>query len=161
MPGASWGVWKLVLWPGIEPGPPALAAQSLSHWTTRQVPLPSRVRGSSVIIMGFKQLKGFKAMNFFRTYFKPERLHCLRQRKLTSKFLEIIGKGNSDKDLKQMKIVFLGGPSFSVRISGCRCAVGGFRHAPLSLGLRHFCGIHPWLAFPQSSKLIGMYFNRY
>ena len=28
----------LVPWPGIEDGPPALGAQNLSHWTTRQVP---------------------------------------------------------------------------------------------------------------------------
>ena len=28
-------MWDLVPWPGMEPGPPALAAQSLSHWTTR------------------------------------------------------------------------------------------------------------------------------
>ena len=27
----------LVPRPGIEPGPPALGAQSLSHWTTREV----------------------------------------------------------------------------------------------------------------------------
>ena len=31
-------LWDLVPWPGIEPGPPALGAQSLSHWTTREVP---------------------------------------------------------------------------------------------------------------------------
>ena len=28
----------LVPRPGIEPGPPALGAQSLTHWTTREVP---------------------------------------------------------------------------------------------------------------------------
>ena len=28
----------LVPWPGIEPRPPALGAQSLCHWTTREVP---------------------------------------------------------------------------------------------------------------------------
>ena len=28
----------LVLWPGIEPRPPALEAQSPNHWTTREVP---------------------------------------------------------------------------------------------------------------------------
>ena len=28
----------LVPWPGIEPRPPALGTQSLSHWTTRKVP---------------------------------------------------------------------------------------------------------------------------
>ena len=38
--------WKLLLvaygilvpWPGIEPGPPPLGAQSLSHWATSEVP---------------------------------------------------------------------------------------------------------------------------
>ena len=29
--------WDLVPWPGSEPRPPALAAQSLSHWSTREV----------------------------------------------------------------------------------------------------------------------------
>ena len=33
-----WGVRDLVPWPGMKPGPPALGAQSLSHWTTREVP---------------------------------------------------------------------------------------------------------------------------
>ena len=32
-------MWDLVPWPGIEPGPPALGVWSLSHWTTREVPL--------------------------------------------------------------------------------------------------------------------------
>ena len=31
-------VWSLVPRPGIEPGPPALGAWSLTHWTTREVP---------------------------------------------------------------------------------------------------------------------------
>ena len=30
-------MWDLVPRPGIEPGPPALGAQSLTHWTTRKV----------------------------------------------------------------------------------------------------------------------------
>ena len=34
----SCSMWDLVPWPGTEPGPPALGAQSLSHWTTRKVP---------------------------------------------------------------------------------------------------------------------------
>ena len=29
--------WDPVPWPGIEPRPPALGAQSLSHWTSREV----------------------------------------------------------------------------------------------------------------------------
>ena len=36
----SWGMWDLVPWPGIEPGPLALEAWSLSHWTIREVQLP-------------------------------------------------------------------------------------------------------------------------
>ena len=31
-------MWDLVSWPGIEPGPPALGARTLTHWTTREVP---------------------------------------------------------------------------------------------------------------------------
>ena len=34
----SCGMWDLVPWSGSEPGPPALGAQSLSNWTTREVP---------------------------------------------------------------------------------------------------------------------------
>ena len=34
----SCSMWDLVPWPGIEPRTPALGAQSLSHWTTREVP---------------------------------------------------------------------------------------------------------------------------
>ena len=37
VPGCS--MWDLVPWPGIELRPPALGAWSLSHWTTREVPI--------------------------------------------------------------------------------------------------------------------------
>ena len=33
----SCGVWDLVPQPGMKPGPPALGARSLSHWTLREV----------------------------------------------------------------------------------------------------------------------------
>ena len=36
-------MWDLVPWPGIEPGPPTLAVQSLGHWMTREVPLFSNI----------------------------------------------------------------------------------------------------------------------
>ena len=36
-------MWDLVPWPGIKPGPPALGARSLNHWTTREVPGPHRL----------------------------------------------------------------------------------------------------------------------
>ena len=35
----SCSMWDLVPWPGIEPRPPALGTWSLSHWTTREVPV--------------------------------------------------------------------------------------------------------------------------
>ena len=31
-------MWAPVPWPGVESGLPALGAQSLSHWTTREIP---------------------------------------------------------------------------------------------------------------------------
>ena len=34
----SCGKWELVPWPGIKLRPPALGLQSVSHWTSRQVP---------------------------------------------------------------------------------------------------------------------------
>ena len=34
----SCGMWDLVPWPEIKPGPPALGAQNLNHWTTVEVP---------------------------------------------------------------------------------------------------------------------------
>ena len=39
MQSLSCGMWDLVSWPGIETGSPALGVRSLSHWTTREVPL--------------------------------------------------------------------------------------------------------------------------
>ena len=30
--------WDLVPLPGIKPGPPPLGAQSLRHWTPREIP---------------------------------------------------------------------------------------------------------------------------
>ena len=36
-PGLSGGLWDQFPWTEIEPRPPALGAQSLNHWTTREV----------------------------------------------------------------------------------------------------------------------------
>ena len=33
------GMWNLILWLGIQPGPPTLGTLSLSSWTTRKVPI--------------------------------------------------------------------------------------------------------------------------
>ena len=38
VPSLICGIWNLVPQPRIEPMTPALGAQSLSHWTTREVP---------------------------------------------------------------------------------------------------------------------------
>ena len=35
----NYSMWDLLPCPGLEPGTPALEARSLSHWTTREVPL--------------------------------------------------------------------------------------------------------------------------
>ena len=46
-PGLSCGMRDLVPWPGMEPRPPALGAQSLSHCATREAPEPFTL-GSAV-----------------------------------------------------------------------------------------------------------------
>ena len=37
----SCSMWSLVPWPGVKPASPALRAQILSHWITREVPILS------------------------------------------------------------------------------------------------------------------------
>ena len=37
MQNLSCSMWDLAPWPGMEPKPPVLGTQSLSHWTTREV----------------------------------------------------------------------------------------------------------------------------
>ena len=47
----SCSMWDLAAWPQIKPGPPALGAGNLSHWTTREVPfltLTSRIQNSYI-----------------------------------------------------------------------------------------------------------------
>ena len=34
-----WDIWDSIPWPGIEPRPPAFGVWSLSHWTTREIPV--------------------------------------------------------------------------------------------------------------------------
>ena len=40
-------MWDLVPWPGMEPRPPALNTQSLSHWITREVLEPKQSRNAN------------------------------------------------------------------------------------------------------------------
>ena len=51
VPGLTWGMWDLVPWPGIKPGPPALGAQGLKHWTTREVPAYRKFKGLSHVFV--------------------------------------------------------------------------------------------------------------
>ena len=57
------GMWNLVPRPGIAPGPHALGAQSLSHWTPREV--------SCVIIfiVVYLVLNIFCNLNIYRVYY--------------------------------------------------------------------------------------------
>ena len=58
--------------PGLEPGPPALGAQSLSHWTTREV-LTLVFLNVSVVKDHFKHFKLLQT-NTFVKYNKNEQL---------------------------------------------------------------------------------------
>ena len=42
----------LVLWPAIEPVPPAVETRSLNHWTAREVPLFFILNCLSILILG-------------------------------------------------------------------------------------------------------------
>ena len=59
----------LVLWPGIEPMPPAMEVWSLNHWTAREVPLllqwgwggPGEewaIRAAALLLLGDYRLQG-------------------------------------------------------------------------------------------------------
>ena len=49
----SYGMWDLVPWPRIEPGPPTLGAQSLNHWTTKDVPSNCLCNQPLLVLAGF------------------------------------------------------------------------------------------------------------
>ena len=53
-PGLSCGMWDLVPWLGIEPGPSALEACSLSHWTPGS---PCNLDLKQVVAMGWETVK--------------------------------------------------------------------------------------------------------
>lgn len=49
-------MWDPVPWPAIEPGPPTLGVQNVTHWTTREVPwLPSL--GFSVLFPRYQRVR--------------------------------------------------------------------------------------------------------
>ena len=60
-------MWDLVPCPGIKPGLPSLEAQSVSHWTTREVPGRfilglaidlSAIFSSFILMVSWKQDRG-------------------------------------------------------------------------------------------------------
>ena len=64
-------MWDLVPQPGIEPGPLALGGQSLSHWTTREIP------GQSSLIYIFSTPWDYlqtynRHRNIFKYFFKKD-----------------------------------------------------------------------------------------
>ena len=53
------GMWDLVPWPGIEPEPPALGAQSLIHCATREIPeVPICVLLCMYLVLGLLNILG-------------------------------------------------------------------------------------------------------
>ena len=69
--GIFWcDMWDVVPWSGIEPGLPALGAQSLSHWTTREIPsLPYwwlKLGPSSLELLGNTLLQPGKSSAYVR-----------------------------------------------------------------------------------------------
>ena len=60
------GMRDLVPRPGIEPGPPALEAQSLTRWTTREVPGTHSFRGQEPTVSPFAWQSN-KAILFYFT----------------------------------------------------------------------------------------------
>ena len=73
MPGLNCGLWDLVPWPGIEPGLPALGAQNLSHWTTRETPVDI-----SLYLSSFSPISNSSPhLRLSRTCYLCWRLHVL------------------------------------------------------------------------------------
>ena len=73
MPGLNCGLWDLVPWPGIEPGLPALGAQNLRHWTTRETPVDI-----SLYLSSFSPISNSSpSLRLSRTCYLCWRLHVL------------------------------------------------------------------------------------
>ena len=49
VPGLSCSIWDLFPQPGIEPGPPALGAQSPNHWTPGSPQVAICIQNYSVV----------------------------------------------------------------------------------------------------------------
>ena len=72
MPDLSCGMWNLVPWPGIKPGSPALGACSLSHWTTREVPI------LVFLMLNFKPTFSLSSFTFIQRIFSSSPLSAIK-----------------------------------------------------------------------------------
>ena len=52
----SCSLWDMVSWPGIKSGPPELGVWSLSHWTTREVPVIAFIPENDRLLISWLQL---------------------------------------------------------------------------------------------------------
>ena len=74
VPGLSCGMWDLVPWPGIEPRPPALRAQSLSCWTSREVPYRYILNFTSWVLSHYLFFYHISSHNFQTHIFSDHRI---------------------------------------------------------------------------------------
>ena len=65
----SWGLWDLVPWRGMETRPPAFEVQSLSHWTTREVPVIWIISFKPVVL----KILVSGSLYTFKNYWGPKR----------------------------------------------------------------------------------------
>ena len=70
----SCSIQDLVSQPGIKPGPPALGAWSLTHWTTREVPMVDAITVKSYI----EKMARSIPENHNLTIFKSQKAQFLR-----------------------------------------------------------------------------------
>ena len=70
-PDLSCSMRDLVPWPGTELRPPALGAWSLSHWTTRQVPLCLFFKGSWSLFSSSKPAAWHPLISLWPTFVTP------------------------------------------------------------------------------------------
>ena len=76
----SCSIQDLVSQPGIKPGPPALGAWSLTHWTTREVPMVDAITVKSYI----EKMARSIPENHNLTIFKSQKAQFLRNQALES-----------------------------------------------------------------------------
>ena len=85
-------MWDLVPRPGIEPGPPALVARSLTHWTTREIPQKPIIKRW---FMGKFLLQLNQAHKQYRMCVTPKIWTQRRENMILRKYLDQVMTGKS------------------------------------------------------------------